>query len=77
MRQWGIFVMKKELDKIMKVMDKRKIEVFEVRELNYMEKLTYVKDAILFVNEPHVIMFNATEREYKSLCKKLHLTPVF
>lgn len=77
MKQWGIFAMKKELDKIMKIMDKHNIEVFEVRELNFVEKLTYIKDAIMFVNDPHIIMFNATECEYKSLCRKLHLTPVF
>ena len=77
MKQWGIFTTKKQLNKTKRVVEKKGLDIFEVRELTYLEKLTYVKDPILFVNEPHIIMFNATEDEYKTVCKKLKLTPVF
>ena len=77
MKQWGIFATKKELNKVQKAVEKRGLEIFEVRELTFIEKLTYIKDPILLVNDPHVIMFNATENEYKTVCKKLKLNPVF
>ena len=77
MKQWGIFTTKKELNKIKRKIEKNGLEIFEVRELTFIEKLTYVNDPLLFVNEPHVIMFNATDEEYNTIIKKLKLTPVF
>ena len=77
MKQWGIFTTKSELNKIKRKVEKNGLEIFEVRELSYVEKLTYIKDPLLFVNEPYIIMFNATEDEYKSLLRKLKLSTVF
>ena len=77
MKQWGIFATKKELNKIQKSVEKAGIEIFEVRELTYVEKLMYINDVRLLINEPHIIMFNATEQEYNKLIKKLKLSPVF
>lgn len=77
MKQWGIFATKKELNKIKRKVEKNGLEIFEVRELTFAEKLTYVKDPIMFINDPHIIMFNATEEEYNSLLRKMKLTPVF
>lgn len=77
MEKWGIFVNKNEVDYTIEAIKERGLEVFEVRELNFMEKLTYVKDPALFVGEPWIVMFNATKREYKKLCRKLKLTVVF
>ena len=77
MKQWGIFTTKKELHKIQKSVEKAGLEIFEVRELNFIEKLMYINDARLLTNEPHIVMFNATEDEYNELIKKLKLNPVF
>ena len=77
MEQWEIFTTKKELKHYIKVIQKKGIEIFEVRELTYIEKLTYISDPIMFINKPHIIMFNATEEEYKTLLKELDLSPVF
>ena len=77
MKQWGIFTTKKELNKIKRKIEKKGLEIFEVRELTYAEKLTYIKDPLLFINDPHIIMFNATDEEYNSLITKMKLTIVF
>lgn len=77
MKQWGIFATSKEVNKMKRKVEKNGLEIFEVRELTFMEKLVHINDPILFVNDPHVIMFYATEEEYNSLIRKLKLTPVF
>jgi len=77
MKQWGIFATSKEVNKMKRKVEKNGLEIFEVRELTFVEKLTYINDLTMFVNDPHVIMFYATEEEYNSLIRKLKLTPVF
>ena len=77
MEQWGIFTTKKELEQYVQFIENKGIEIFEVRELTYIEKLMYITDPIMFIRKPHIIMFNATEEEYKSLLKELDLNPVF
>lgn len=77
LEKWGIFTTKGELNKMLKAVNDKGLDVFEVRALTFVEKLTYVKDAITFVNEPHIIMFKATDEEYNSLIEELRLDPVF
>lgn len=77
--RWGIFVMKDELDKMVeRIKNEKGIEVFEVRPLTFIEKMVYIKNnPKLFVNEPHVIMFNATKLRYKIFIIKNRLKTVF
>lgn len=74
-KQWGIFVMEKELERIKEEVEK-KYEVFEVRKLTFWEKCMYCKRPVLYVNEPWIIMFRATRLQYKLLVWKLKLIPV-
>lgn len=77
--RWGIFVMKDELDKMMERINNEKgLEIFEVRPLTFVEKMVYLKsNTTLFINEPHVIMFNATKLRYKTFIIKNRLKTVF
>ena len=75
--QWGVFCTEQELNKIEEVIRKKGLEIFEMRKLTMAEKVMYIKDPILFINEPHIIMFNATKWQYKSLVRKLKLNKVF
>ena len=75
-KQWGIFVMEKEVEQIKEIVENKGYEVFEVRKLTYWEKLTYCKDPLLFANDPWIIMFRATRLQYRLLIWKLKLTPV-
>lgn len=77
LEKWGIFVTKDELGNILEVVKNKGLDVFEVRALTFAEKLTYVKDVTTFVNEPHIIMFRATDGECTSLIEELGLDPVF
>jgi N-dimethylarginine dimethylaminohydrolase len=77
LEKWGIFASEEEVDKMVELVKERNLEVFEVRKLTFIEKLTYIKDSSLFLCDPYIIMFNATKREYKSLIKSVDLTPVF
>lgn len=76
-KQWGIFAIEKEVELIKEIVEKKGYEVFEVRKLNFWEKLMYCKDPLLYANDPWVIMFNATQWQYKRLVWKLKLKPIF
>ena len=78
MKQWGVFVTKAELNNMIKKIQKFGYNIFEVRELTMMEKLTYINDDIvLATGHPHIIMFEATDRGYQRLLRKLNLVSVF
>ena len=77
MKQWGVFTTKNEVEHVVEVAKKQGLDIFEVRALTFIEKLQYCKDPALFVNEPWIVMFNGSEREYRELCEKLDLTVVF
>jgi hypothetical protein len=78
MKQWGLFVKEQELDDTVRKIKKLGHEIFEVRELTFVEILTYVaNDPILAASKPHVIMFYATDRGYKKLLRKLKLVSIF
>lgn len=78
MEKWGLFVTKDELDETMELIKQIGLEVFEVRKLTFVEKLTYVgNDLRLFLNSPHVIMFNATKEAYNNFIKCHNFTSVF
>ena len=75
-KRWGIFAMEKEVEQIKEIVVKKGCEIFEVRKLNYWEKLMYCKDPLLFANEPWIIMFEGTRLQYQMLIWKLKLTAV-
>ena len=77
-QKWGLFVLPGERDKMLKKLRRKKLEVFEVRELTQWEKIQYLKyDPILYAGKTYVIMFYATDKEYKKFTKKLRLISVF
>lgn len=77
MEKWGIFVTKKELSKMQRRVKRAKLDVFEVRALTFEEKMTYLgRDLRLLCGEPHVIMFNATEDEYRKFIHRYRLRTV-
>lgn len=77
MKKWGIFCMEKEVELVKEQIKNRGYEVFEVRKLNYWEKLQYCKNPVLFTNDPWIVMFNASSFQYHMLIWKLKLKPVF
>ena len=64
-KAWGIFCNKDEVETMKAKLEKSGRDVFEVRPLTIIEKLTYVKDPILFTSEPYIIMFHATTLQYR------------
>lgn len=64
-KAWGIFCSKNEVEIMKGKLEKSGRDIFEIRPLTYMERMTYVKDPILFSNEPHIIMFHATTLQYR------------
>ena len=77
MKQWGVFVTKKDLNDMIDKIRKLGYDIFEVRELTMMEKFTYVNDVVLAAGNPHVIMFYATDFGYRKMLRKLKLVSVF
>lgn len=78
MEEWGIFTTEKELDKMLRRVTHAGFEVFEVRALSLMEKITYLaNDPHLYINNPHIIMFKATEKEYKRFVRRRRLSIIF
>lgn len=77
MEKWGIFCIEKEVEQVKEMVEKKGLEVFEVRKLNFWEKLQYCKDPALYCNEPWIIMFKASKIQYYKLIMKLKLKPVF
>lgn len=78
MKQWGIFVTKKQLNRVLRRIRRAKLDVFEVRELTFGERMMYLRDDLsLYLGEPHIIMFNATEGEYDKFICKYSLQKVF
>lgn len=76
-KQWGIFCMEEEVEQIKEKVEKRGLKVFEVRKLNFLEKLQYCKDPVLFANDPWIVMFEASNMQYYMALWKLKLKPVF
>lgn len=78
MEEWGIFTTKKELNKMLRRVKRAGFEIFEVRELSLVEKITYLaNDPRLYINEPHIIMFRATEEEYHRFIRRRRLSIIF
>ncbi len=78
MEDWGIFTTEKELNKMLRRIIRAGFEVFEVRALSQAEKLIYVaNDPHLYINNPHIIMFKATEKEYKQFVRRRRLSIIF
>ena len=78
MEEWGIFVTEKELKRMLRHVERARFEVFEVRPLSLIEKLTYVADdAHLYVNNPHIIMFRTTEEKYNRFIRIFRLSRMF
>lgn len=77
MKKWGIFCMEKEVEQIKEQVEKKGLEIFEVRKLTFWEKLQYCKDPALYANEPWIVMFKASKLQYYKLLWKLKLKPVF
>ena len=76
-KNWGIFVMGNEVEQMKEIVENKGYKVFEVRKLNYWEKLMYCKDPMLFAGDPWIIMFTATRLQYHLLTWKLKLKTVF
>lgn len=78
MEEWGIFTTEKELNKMLRRIKRAGFEIFEVRALSLAEKLTYLaNDPRLYINNPHIIMFKATEKEYKRFVRRRRLSIIF
>lgn len=63
-KAWGIICKENEVEDIEKALEKRNMDVFEVRPLSYMEMITYLKD-ICCRDESYIVMFHATTLQYK------------
>ena len=75
-KAWGIFCNKNEVETMKAKLEKFGRDIFEVRPLTVVEKLTYVKDPVLLANEPYIIMFHATTLQYRWFLFKNRLTKV-
>ena len=77
-KAWGILCMKNEVEDMKKALEKRDMDIFEVRPLTLEEKFNYTrKDPLLFMNEPHIVMFHATTLQYKWFLFRNELSKVF
>lgn len=78
MDNWGIFAARCDVARIIRYLRIRDIDVYEVRKLDLIEKLTYSHfDPIVFVSDPYIIKFTASEKTYHKVVKKLKLTCAF
>lgn len=78
MKDWGIFTTKKELNRMLRRVERAGFEVFEVRPLSLIEKVTYVaNDVDLYLGDPHIIMFRTTEEKYNRFIRIYNLTRMF
>ena len=75
-KAWGLFCNKDEVETMSAKLEKSGLDIFEVRPLTMIEKFTYVKDPILFANEPHIVMFHATTLQYRLFMFRNRLTRV-
>ena len=77
-KAWGIFCSEHEVETIKKRLEKRRLDIFEVRPLTLIEKITYVNHPNLYnCVEPYIVMFHATALEYKMFIFMNKLTKVF
>lgn len=74
MEKWGVFTMKDGVDETVSIIESAGLEIFEKRELEEFEKLTY---GYLLTDDIWIVMFYATKREFKKLIRKNKLTRVF
>lgn len=78
MEMWGLFVTKNELNNTIRLVKREGLDVFEVRKLTFIEKLTYIgNDVRLFFGSPYVVMFNATKEEYENFIHKHNFIGIF
>lgn len=75
-KAWGIFCKQDEVEVLSERLENADLDIFEVRPLTFVEKLTYVKDPGLLINEPYVIMFHATTLQYRTFIFRNNLTRV-
>lgn len=75
-KPWGIFTLKNDVEWTVQQVKDAGLQVFEVRELTFLEKLTYCKGANMAV-DMWIVMFYATEEEYNKLVEESDLTKVF
>lgn len=75
-RAWGIFCNKDEVETLSKKLERFGRDIFEVRPLTIYERLAYVKDPVLFANEPYIIMFHASTLQYRWFVFKNNLARV-
>lgn len=75
-KAWGIFCSKDEIETMSMRLEKYGRDIFEVRPLTMAERIAYVKDPMLFINEPYIIMFHATTLQYRWFIFKNRLTRV-
>lgn len=74
-KQWGIFAIKSELDEAIQILKNKDLEIFEVREVTFMEKFIYLKGVDLD-KELWIVMFYATEEEYEDVVKQNNMEKV-
>ena len=74
MEKWCIFTMKDGVDEAVFIIESAGLEIFEKRELEASEKLTY---GYLLTDDIWIVIFVATKREFKKLIRKNKLTRVF
>jgi hypothetical protein len=78
MEDWGLFASKNELPTMVLRVLAEDFDIFEIRKLTFAEKWTYVRDDIrLFFGDPHVIMFRASEADYRNFVQKYNLISTF
>lgn len=76
-KAWGIFCTANEVVNMKEALEKKGMDIFEVRPLTTVEKITYKINPYLLINEPHIVMFHATTLQYKWFLLKNRLTKVF
>lgn len=76
-KQWGIFCIKEEVETIKEKLNKAELEIFEVRPLTVCEKIAYVKDPMMYINDPYIVMFRATKWQYRKFLFNNRLAKVF
>lgn len=76
-KAWGVFCNRNEVETMSVKLKKAGLDIFEVRPLTMVERMTYLKyPTALLYSEPCIVMFHATTLQYRWFIFKNRLTRV-
>lgn len=62
---WSVYCIKDDVEMVLARLKKSGLDLLEVKPLTAVEGVEQVKNPILYIDEPHVIMFHATKLQYE------------